>query len=36
MQEDREFCIAAGMNGYLSKPFDIKTLHAVMCELDVP
>jgi len=35
MQEDRECCIAAGMNGYLSKPFDVKALHAVMCELDV-
>jgi two-component system sensor histidine kinase/response regulator len=35
MQEDRECCIAAGMNGYLSKPFDVKALHAVMCELNV-
>jgi CheY-like chemotaxis protein/HPt (histidine-containing phosphotransfer) domain-containing protein len=30
MIEDRERCIAAGMNGYVSKPVDMKRLHEEM------
>jgi len=28
----RQQCKAAGMNGYLSKPFDYESLHQVLCE----
>ena len=30
MREDREACLAAGMNDFISKPFEPQTLHAVV------
>ena len=29
---EQERCIAAGMNGYLSKPFNLAALHATLCQ----
>ena len=31
IEGERERCHAAGMNGYLSKPFNLAALHSILC-----
>ncbi|MBQ0935854.1 response regulator [Ideonella paludis] len=32
VQGDRERCLQAGMDGYLAKPFEAETLHALLSQ----